>query len=378
MDRYNIEYTQQRGITRQIHISDIHFGVIDPKVQYQILEEQFLQPINQLLVDCISIDGDLFDRLTPSNSDATMYASLFISQLVKKCSVDNTTLVILMGTKQHDADQLKLFYHYLNDPSIDIRIVENIQFEVIKGCKVLCIPELYGVEESVYSHYLYESGLYDMVFLHGTVEGAVYGNNSGNAKCFSLSNFCNCCGPIICGHVHTGGCFERYMYYNGSPIRWRFGETEEKGFQIVLYDMDTRYHYVFKQPIQSFRYETISIDDIIMNDPQTVIAYINDLKARENIDYLRVKVTSNTQIQDNLSVVDNYFKMNKYIKLNVDKPRDILKEKTNGEIDELYNKYNYLFDKSLSPYDALARYINDNEPSIFLTGEEIKKLVLEI
>ena len=40
-------------------------------------------------------------------------------------------IVLIHGTYQHDADQLKLFYHYLEDPTIDMRIVTNIQMEYI-------------------------------------------------------------------------------------------------------------------------------------------------------------------------------------------------------------------------------------------------------
>ena len=31
---YNIERQEKRGISIQAHISDIHFGVMDPKIQY--------------------------------------------------------------------------------------------------------------------------------------------------------------------------------------------------------------------------------------------------------------------------------------------------------------------------------------------------------
>ena len=117
-----------------------------------------------------------------------------------------------------------------------------------------------------------------MIFMHGSVEGAVYDNKQQESKMFTTKDFGFCLGPVICGHIHTGPNLNSYIFYNGSPIRWCFGEEETKGFQIVLYDMDTRYYYVHKEPIYSFRYDTISIDDIIMSDPKQVIDYINNLK----------------------------------------------------------------------------------------------------
>ena len=45
-----------RGTLLEAHIADIHFGAIDPKVQYDILKEQFLDKIFRLKLDIISIN----------------------------------------------------------------------------------------------------------------------------------------------------------------------------------------------------------------------------------------------------------------------------------------------------------------------------------
>ena len=123
-----------RGLLNQVHIADLHFGAFDPKTQYEILREQFLIPISSInKIDIISIDGDIFDHKVMSNSDAAMYASIFIDELVKMAREKNATLVILHGTYSHDFDQLKLFYHYLEDKSVDIRIITSIKFEKFKN-----------------------------------------------------------------------------------------------------------------------------------------------------------------------------------------------------------------------------------------------------
>lgn len=373
----SIEYNVKRGISVQCHISDIHFGVIDPKVQFDILQEQFLDSIDSIIFDCISVDGDLFKKLNMSNTDSVLYASLFVNKLVAKCRKDRTTLVLLAGTKEHDAGQLKLFYHYLADPTVDIRIVEDIRFEYIHGCKVLCIPELYGLDENIYRKFLFESGLYDMVFMHGTIKGAVYGDNAGRGRVFSLEDFAYCGGPIIAGHVHTGGCFDKYMYYNGSPIRWCFGEENEKGFQIVLYDMDTRWHLVHLVPIKSFRYDTISIDDLLLNRPEEVIEYIDTLKEKEGIDYLRLRCIPTAEMQNTLKIIQEYYKNNDTIKFKTEKLKSDAKLKASQEQKELYDQYSYLFDKSMSAFDKLAQFIMDSASDVYIKGDDIKKLLEE-
>lgn len=383
LSNINLEYTTKRGISMQAHISDLHFGKIDPKVEFNILKEQFIDRIKDLPLDCISIDGDFFDRLFMSNTDTTLYANLFFKELYNVCKNNakrgiHTVLILILGTKNHDADQLRLFYPYLKDKEVDLRIVETIQFQYINGCRVLCIPELYNVTDDEYSKVLYESGAYDMVFMHGSIEGAIYDNKMGESKIFSPSDFSCCMGPVVAGHVHTGPAVHGFCYYNGSPIRWNFGEEETKGFQLVLYDMDTRYYYIHKEPVHSFRYDTISIDDIIMTDPQKVISYINDLREKEGIDYIRLKCVSNYDTQDALNIIKEYYRTDKTVKFKFDKEMSPDEKSFDQQTTAMYDKYSYLFDKSMSTYEIFARFINDNQSDIIVTADDIIDALKEI
>lgn len=376
------KYPYKRGTSLQCHISDIHFGVMDAQLEYKILKEQYIDRIKDLPLDIISIDGDLFNKLDMSNTDSCLYASLLVADIVSICKNNRkmgipTVFIILAGTKNHDAGQLRLFYHYLNDPDLDIRIVEQIQFEYVNGMKILCIPELYGIAENIYQQFLYGMGPYDMCFMHGTVQGAVYGDNAGESRLFRPEDFGLCMGPVIAGHVHPGGCFNSFMYYNGSPIRWSFGEEGPKGFQVVLYDMDTRKYYIYLEQITSFRYDTITIDELLCTDPKKVIEYIDNLKAKENIDYIRLKCKLTPDLEPNMKIIQEYYRTNKTVKFKIDKVMTDEEKSIAEKNTDLYNKYSYVFDKSMSAYDILARYIMDNEDGIFITGEDIKKLVLD-
>lgn len=375
-----IDFTKKRGISFQVHISDIHFGIIDPKTEYDILQDQFINKIRGMPLDCISIDGDFFDRLFPSNTDAILYANLFFSELVKICKENrynniNTVLVVIAGTKNHDADQMKLFYPYLDDKELDLRIVEKIQFEWINGCRVLCIPELYNVSEESYIEVLWKSGSYDMVFMHGSIEGGIYDNKMGQAKVFQPSDFGFCLGPVIAGHVHTGPSLHGFCYYNGSPIRWNFGEEEPKGFQIVLYDMDSRYYYIHKEIITSFKYDTLSIDDILLSDPQSIIKYINEKRENEGIDHIRLKCTSTVDNQDTINILKEYYRLDKGVKFQINKKSSNVINETQSS---LYNQYDYLFNRSMSPYDILAKFINESQSDIMVTSDQIINALKEI
>lgn len=371
--KFDITRRTTRGVLSMVHLCDLHFGAIDPKTEFDILEEQILRPIEKLpILDIISINGDLFHRKYMSNTDPILYASLFMSRIRSIAIKKNATVILIAGTREHDAGQLQLFYHYLDDPEFDIRIVETIQFEYVKGSKILCIPELYGVEENIYKKFLWDSGEYDMCFMHGTIKGAIYGDNAGQSRLFSIEDFGNCLGPIISGHVHVAGCFNNYFYYGGSPIRWKFGEEQEKGFLIVLYDLDKRYHYTHLVPVYSFRYDTINIDDIMTNDPKDVIQYINDLQEKDNIDYIRITLSEEFP-SDNIELLKSYYQNNGKIKLKLTKSKQqIAKESMDNK---LYEEYSYIFDKNLSPYEILAKYINDQENSVLVSADVIKDLV---
>lgn len=377
---YDLSYATRRGITLQAHISDIHFGVMNPKVEFDILKEQFINKIKGIPLDCISIDGDLFDRLFTSNTDAILYANLFFRELYNICKYNkqlgiHTVLVLLLGTRNHDTEQLRLFYPYLDDPDVDVRIVEQIQFEWINGCKVLCIPELYGVPNEIYTKVLYQSGYYDMVFMHGNIQGVKYSDKQMQSKLFTDKDFAFCTGPVIAGHVHTGESYLGYCYYNGSPIRWCFGEEQPKGFQLILHDMNTKYYYIHKEIITSFRYDTISLDDILMSDPKDIIQYINDLKEKENIHHIRLKYTQNTNSIDTINILKEYYRTNKTVKFSAnDKKVDEQIVQRSG----LYDKYNYLFNDSMNEYQILAKFINDNEGSVIITADQIIDALKEI
>ena len=366
-----------RGTLISANIADIHFGAFDPKTQYKILEEQFINPCEQLPLDLVTINGDLFDHKSMSNSDLTMYATKFIDLLIrriirpKKC-----TLIILAGTYNHDNNQLKLFYHYMSDNTIDVRIVENIQFEYVKNARILCIPELTSIDESIYEKYLFQSGVYDQTIMHGTIKGAIANDEVGNSRLFNIDDFRYCRGPIISGHIHNGKCYNTYFYYCGSPYPWTFADNNDKGFLLCMQNLNTGYHYIYKQPIVSFRYETINLDTMIECDPKSIIDYIDKSKREKGIDYIRIEFSREVP-KITKDMIDSFYRNNSTVKLKYDFTKDKkIVEKRLAEIEEL-SKYEYLYYDNMTEYDKLAKFINDDLGYIFISADDIKKIVEE-
>lgn len=223
----------QEEILVEAHISDIHFGVFEPSKQYQILKQQFIDRINLLNLDLISINGDLFHHKFMSNSDAVMYAMKFVDELVQICRQKQCTLFILHGTPSHDANQTKLFYRYMNDPTVDVRVIESIKFEYVKGKRILCIPEIAGLGKEFYENILY-TNVYDAVCMHGTIRGAIYGKDKMDldapSPVFGMENFKYSMGPIISGHVHVSGCYEKDFTIVGRHID---GVMEKSNLKVI-------------------------------------------------------------------------------------------------------------------------------------------------
>lgn len=375
MRYYNFTKTY-KGYLTEVHIADIHFGSIDPSKQFMILKEQFLDRIATIDFDILSIDGDIFDKKFMANNDAIYYAMEFIRLCTELCIAKKSTMVIISGTESHDAGQLQLFYGYRDVPELDIRIVENARFEYIQGLKVLCIPEEYNKGSEYYHSVLDE--IYDTVFMHGTVVGSVYGATkedlgSNKYPVFSIDSFAGCKGPIICGHVHKAMCLNGYIYYCSNPIRYKFGEEEEKGFNIVLHSIHTNSHLMNFIPIESFRYDTININTLQYSDPNVIIQHLDNLLIN-GIDNIRIDFSELNEptIQ---KIIEKYYENNPNVSIKRYVEKNTPQINTTKDIEEKYSDLNFLLDPNLDGYTKFVNFINHNEGKQFITVEQLKKVL---
>ena len=373
-----VEFIKPQDVFIEAHIADLHFGVVDPLKEYQILSDQFLSPLRDMqTLDIVSINGDIFDRKLMANSDAVMYAMMFVNDLVNICIQKNATLIILSGTSSHDADQLKLFTPFVGS-GVDLRLVLNTQFLFVKGKKILCITEEYNKGYDYYARFLFESGFYDACYMHGTFVGSIAGKNkadldSPREPVFSMNEFALCKGPIISGHVHVHNVYKKDFYYCGSPIRWKHGEEEPKGFLILMQNLNTRQYMVHMEEIESFVYKTINLDSMLNSDPRFMVDYINNLKS-QGIDNIRIKFT--IQDIDKITLLKTVFANRKDIKIETNFEKQRIQEKLE-EMNLNYDKYSYLFDNS-TPEDKLVQYINEQEGNSYWTTDLLTSFIKEI
>lgn len=379
INQLNTQIQYSKGSIITIACADLHFGVFNPKTQYEILSEQLLDKVKNVPFDIFTINGDLFDHKFMSNSDAVMYCCMFIDKVVRLCKEKNATLFLIAGTNSHDANQLSLFYHYLEDPEIDIRIVEECRFEYTKNATILCIPEEYGKGEEYYKSILM-SRKYDMIFMHGNYKGAFYdpnaqGLDSDRNPTFNLDDFCMCKGPMLSGHIHIPKCLDKYFYYCGSPYRFSFGEEEAKGFLINLQNLDTSEHYIHFEEIKSFRYDTINLDYMLNDDPKNVIQYVSKLKD-EGVDYVRLEFNNvNDNNISNFNIINNYYKSSNTVKIKTSYSEKQKVLDTNEETLKSYSEYEYILDPQLSPQEIFCKYVNQQKGFEYISVDKLMEIL---
>ena len=354
--------------------ADLHFTAFDPEQQYQLLLDQQLAYARSLpQLDIFSINGDIFDHKVTTTSKGALYAMMYMNEVVRICKEKNATLLLIHGTYSHDASQLNLFMEYVNDPDIDIRIVNNIQFEAIKGLRCLCIPELNGVDDVVYQEALYTE-VYDICFMHGTIKGASMMGGS-NARLFTIEDFRLCRGLILAGHVHTSGCHYKHFYYSGSPYRWQFGEEEPKGFLMALYDPNSGYNLVEFQEIKCPTYVTIHLDALLEADPYEIVQEITIMKESNRIDFIRV-IFDNKILNSSQTILNNYYRNNNNVKLVYAEDKQMIETEAekNNPISQLHS---YLLDKNTTPQEKFVQYVNESEGCAFITLDDLLRILKE-
>lgn len=368
-----------------VSTADLHIGRFDLAYQYSVLKQQMIEPLYNIDFDIFVIAGDFFNSKVMANSQTAMYGCLFFNDIVNLCKYKNTTLIVIEGTKDHDNGQLKLFYSYLSDPDLDLRIVEQARFEIVKGIRILCLPEEYNKPQSYYDNLLLYSGVYDIAIVHGMYKGAIYQDKVINTenfdprnKIFTMDDFCNCRGYILAGHVHTSGCFDRYFYYCGSPYRWCFGEEEPKGFFISFYNPDTCEHYCYFQEIICHQYITLNIDDMIDKNPDEIIYYINLLL--KDIEYIRIELPDEpNEVQlANIEMIKIYYRNNNRVKIKMtnSKKKKVI-EQTKEQNKEL-EPFLFLLDHNLDKYEKLSMYINIKEGYDCTNSSEVKEILEDL
>lgn len=146
----------------------------------------------------------------------------------------------------------------------------------------------------------------------------------------------------------------------------------------MAYNLDTRKYYLDYEWIQSFKYETITISEIINNDPQVTIAHIDKLKQEQGIDFLRVIFDTDVQKVPRMIIGNNY-QGNQNVTLQFPNTQEEIQQiQKQQEENERLSKYGFLTNPQYSDEEKFCMYVNmlkgqDN----FITVDGLRKILEE-
>jgi len=345
--------------------ADLHIGA-DSNID--AVRTEYLQCFQMMLEhnpDLIVFAGDFFDTKLYINSQYTE----LIFELIQYISNFGCRVRLISGTLSHDVNQYILFKPYLKS---NILIINKVYEEVINGRSILYIPEeIIGDKIKYYNSTIY-SKCYDYIFGHGVIlEGMTMVKDTESkpgirtipkfrCKDFNVNYYC------IFGHYHRHTIMSDKCRYVGSLSRTRFGEPEEKGWYYIEDDKIEFQKNILAPEYLLFEIpENQSLEEF-ENTLKNILINIDQYEESRNKYRLLLKYNrDNESISQILSKLQAVISENPQISYKIEF-NDINIDKS----DEIQNKYEYLFDKSLSIGEKITIFL-DGEISI----DEVEKLI---
>ena len=237
-------------------IGDIHLGhsAVPTRHLLSQLDKHFLPLVKTL--SALFINGDVFERVLPSDSEETVLIQQWIGRVVLTCINHRVPLVVIKGTPSHDGDQCQYFKtaydHFCAQVENDLffRYVETLEIVKIEGIgHFLCMPDKFGtgpadahakalalLEKENLEHV-------DYMFMHGGFDFQQAGFYEAHPSYHVLDSYEKIVKHgIFTSHIHTP-MQKGKAYGIGSFGRLKHGEEHDKGWLIC--EVEDGKHNVF-------------------------------------------------------------------------------------------------------------------------------------
>lgn len=353
-------------------LADVHFNAIKPDKIYKQLNEVFLNYLKNHQIDLIVIAGDFYHSIVSLNSYSAKLSMEFMNNLVSVAKHTGIKFIrIIKGTSSHDNNQLENFRIFENRDDVNLKIFDVVSDENIGDYRILYIPEEYmkNVDE-FYSDYF--CNIYDVIFGHGMFRETAFTASKqesaitlSKAPVFESARMCGICtGPIIFGHIHTRCSIRDRITYVGSFSRWVYGEESPKGFLVTVLKDDGTFTNEFIENTLAERYDTITVTDVYKytDNPER---FVNEMKAFLK-DHLRIIIvlTGEHDYAYVVSFLREYYSKKPEYKLQiVDKTEITRQVEQEKRIDDLMEKYKFIFDSNISRPEKISKFIKVRDKS---------------
>ena len=364
-------------------IADLHINAFKAQDIYKEIESCLFEYLNNHHCDMIVFAGDYYDSIISHNSKIAHLSMLVIKNIIQIAKDRNIRYVrMIKGTDSHDNNQLINFKIFENG-EVDFRIIDTCTTETLDGVKILYIPEEYMSDQDCFYKEFFDD-TYDMIFGHGMFretsfqaqkqEGAV---TLSKAPVFNSTDMLKICsGPIIFGHIHSKCTIKERIIYVGSFSRHVYGEEEDKGFLITVFNKETKnFNNEFIINTLAPRYDTCKFLNLepYANSPETLIEAIKNFK----VDNLRVQLileSSEKYCSYIVGVIRDYFSNDKHIKVEIiDKQREIKRIEMEQKVDDVLEKYGFVFDR-IPREEKISRFIKIRD-DFNIDPSEVKEIL---
>jgi DNA repair exonuclease SbcCD nuclease subunit len=199
------------------------------------------------------------------------------------------------------------------------------------------------------------------------------------APIFESKQLINACrGPVFFGHIHIRTTIRDHLYYPGSFSRWRFGEEDPKGWYLCLYEPNTgKYLNKFIENDLASEYITVSVEltETFAKHPELIESTLKQIVA-EHI-RLRLEVGDVDSSFAIKYLTDTYGKGSS-VKIDIkNKEKEMAEEHENEIMEQLKDKYGFVFDESLTLAEVIQKFIKakkDKDTPIEVIEDELTGL----
>ena len=353
-------------------IADIHFNAVKPELLFKQLNEIFLEYLRNEKVDMVVIAGDFYDSIISLNSKSAKYSIEFITELIKISYHTGIKYIrMIKGTSSHDNNQLENLKIFERSKDLSFKIFNTVTSEEIEGFKFLYVPEEYMKNpDEYYEEYFDEK--YDMVFGHGMFRETSFQASKqesaitlSKAPIFDSDKFCKMSkGPVIFGHIHKSCVIKDKIYYVGSFSRWVYGEEEPKGFLITYLNPNGEFTNTFIENKLAEKYDTYTVKDSFnyVKNPETLIMKLNSMR-KDNLRIILI-LNGNYDYSYLVSFMREYYAKFPNYKLQIVDETEVKRQEENTKkIDELIDKYKFVFDNTIPHIEKIKRFIEVRDKS---------------
>lgn len=354
--------------------ADKHWGATRPEEQYRS-SYALKWYLSNLPVDLFVSLGDFYDTKLLLNSKASVYALRDMNDKANICRMKNIPMRVIRGTLSHDYDQLEAFSNLIHDDKYDFNVFSRMTIEeTLPGLVILYAPD----ENMRYKQYadayfpLWLENHINMACCHGNFDvvmpaiamdaAEAPGSNTLVYRYHDMSHHVN--GPIIAGHFHNGDEYEN-LHYSGSPDRWIFGEENQKGYLLVVYDTDTqKYQFARLHNFLETKFQTFNVYTSIyktVESYQKLIRAVEESLAADMQSMIRIKIRVDNESPDTDTQIANlkfHFGSCKRVRFALeDAQRAYKKAEEHQKVEKMNDEYAFVRDRDLQIPEKVQMWI---------------------